>query len=135
MSRTTKVFLRIAGVALVAPLVLGPVCAPDGNQPSNVLVNNQMVTVGAGGGFGAVSFSASSGQTIRVTLTAVQASMDPYASLQAPDGSADYVPPLGSAVNGTNTAQEALTQTGTYTLVIFDGSNQGGNVTVRVERL
>ncbi len=134
MSGTTKSCLRVLGVALVAPLMLGQVCTPGGGQPK-ILVN-QVVNVPGGGGGGEVSFYATSGQTIRITLTAAQTSMLPYGHLETPDGSGeDYLPPLETASNGSNTIQVTLTQTVTYRLVIFDGSNEGGNVTVRVELL
>jgi hypothetical protein len=134
MSRTTKGCLRVLGVALVAPLMLGQVCTPGGDQQSNVLVN-KVVNVGGGGGYGSVSFNATAGQAIRITLTGAQASMEPYGNMENPDGSGFDAPPLSTASNGSNTGQVTLTQTGTYTLVIFDGSNAGGNVTVKVERL
>ena len=112
------------------------VTGSGGPGPTPILyVADQVVSISAGGGAGSVTFAATSGETIRITLTAAQTSMEPYGFLQAPDASGIYVPPLASAVNGSNTAQATLAQTGTYTLVIYDGTNQGGNVTVRVERL
>jgi len=100
---------------------------------SNVLVN-QIVTVGAGGGFGAVSFNASKGERIRISLTASSTSMEPYGFLGLVEGeSGSYIPSLDTAHDGVNTADVTLNETGTYGLTVFDGSNQGGTVSVRIE--
>ena len=133
MSGTTKSCLRVLGVALVAPLMLGPVCTPDGGQASTILVN-QVVNVAGGGGFAQVVFNATSGQRIRITLTGA-ANMEPYGNLEIPGGSNAEVPPNNTAANGTNVADVTLNVTGEYRLDVFDGANAGGNVTVRIELL
>lgn len=102
------------------------------STPPNVLVS-QTVTVGGGGGWAAVSFDASNGQRIRITLSSTDTRMEPYGFLEYPDGSSDYYPPCGAAQNGYNSIELLLNQTGRYTLTIFDGANLGGTVTVRVE--
>lgn len=104
----------------------------DTTPPPNVLVS-QTVTVGGEGGWAAVSFDASNGQRIRITLSSTDTCMEPYGSLEYPDGSSDYYPPCEAAQNGYNSIELLLNQTGRYTLTIFDGANLGGTVTVRVE--
>ena len=100
------------------------------SNPS-VLVD-QSVTVAAGGGGADVTFKGTNGQKIGITLTASSASMEPYGFLVSPDGSGQYTPSLDRATNGSNTIQLVLTATGEYKLTVFDGSNQGGKVSVRV---
>jgi hypothetical protein len=100
---------------------------------SNVLVN-QTVSVGAGGGFGVVSFNASNGQKIRITLTVSNTSMEPYGFFGLlGGGSGSYIPPQDTVHDGVNTADVTLNETGTYELTIYDGSNQGGTVSVLIE--
>ena len=133
MSGTTKSCLRVLGVALVAPLMLGPVCTPDAGQ-SKILMN-QVVSVGGGGGFAQVQFNATSGQRIRITLTGTPSTMEPYGGLEIPGGTNASVPPNGTAVSGRNVAEVTLSQTGEYRLDVFDGTNAGGTVTVLIELL
>jgi hypothetical protein len=134
MSGTTKSCLRVLGVALVAPLMLGQVCTPGGGQSSKVLVN-QVVSVAGGGGFAQVQFNATSGQRIRITLTGAPNTMEPYGNLEYPDGNNAELPPNGAAVNGKNVIDVTLNVTGGYNLDVFDGANAGGSVTVRIELL
>ncbi len=96
----------------------------------------QSVTVAAGGGGADVVFSGSNGQIIRITMKAATNSMEPYGYLTNPDGATgEYYPPLGSAQNGQSSAEVTLTQTGSYNLTVYDGSNQGGIIVVTIERL
>jgi len=99
-----------------------------------VTLVSQSVNIAPQGGGQQVTFSGTTGQTIRITLTAAAGSaMEPYGQLQLPDTSTLDTPPIGTVQNGANTSTVALTQTGTYTLFIFDGSNLGGQVAVLVE--
>ena len=108
---------------------------PTGQQLPPTLVNTNR-TIGAGGGFAEVTFSANNGQRIRITLTGSSSMMEPYGSLEYPDGMTSiYTPDLGSSLNGVNTSELILTQSGTYTYVIFDGSNIGGQVNVKIEMI
>jgi len=98
--------------------------------------------VGSQGGAFEVRFSANNGWQIRITLRDSSVSpnastipMEPYGYITNPDGTGDYYLPNGAAQNGQNSAELTLTQTGTYTLTVFDGTNQGGTVSVKIERL
>ena len=111
-------------------------CAGDDDNgsptsPGTVLVERD-VTVPGGGGTADVTFSGSSGQNIRITLTA-SPNVEPYGYLTYPDGEGEYYPELQTAQNGANSVELTLNQTGTYTLGIMDGTNQGGTVHVKVE--
>ncbi len=113
-------------------------CADDDGAsptvPEATVLVNQDVTVPAGGGSANVSFSGSSGQHIRMTLTASGA-MEPYGYLTYPDGAGVYAPPNRMEQNGVNSSEVTLDQTGTYALKVFDGANRGGTVHVKVEVL
>ena len=124
--------LIVLSLCLVSVMVLAN-CngSSSSTDPSPVLVDRN-VTVGGGGGSAEVSFSVSSGQTIRITLTA-SSNMDPYGHLTYPNGTEEGTPPNGMSQNGVNTSEVAVNQTGTCTLTIFDGTNQGGAVHVKVE--
>ena len=93
---------------------------------------DQMVNVIGNGGFGEVKFRASKGQRIQISLSASNPSMEPYGFLQFPDGSSEYTPPLNAALNGTNEITMTLNLDGEYQLIVFDGSNQGGPVSVKI---
>lgn len=99
---------------------------------SNPNLIDQMVTVPGGGGNVEVSFKASNGQRIQILLSASNASLQPYGSLQYPDGTSVYNPPINTAVNGVNQVELPIDQTGQYTLTLFDSSNQGGAVSVKI---
>jgi hypothetical protein len=94
---------------------------------------NQVVSIGPGGGWAGIAFRGTSGQRVRITLTASNPIMRPYDYLENPDGTGSYTPPANTAHNGVNSVEVSLTQTGLYVLTVFDGSNLGGNVTVLVE--
>jgi hypothetical protein len=122
-------------VMLVAGVVLGLSsggCIPPGDQSTLV---DRTVTVGAGGGFAGVKFNATSGQIIRITLTGSPATMEPYGDLLKPDDTNSAAPPNGSSSGGVNTIDVTLTQTGQYTLGVFDGANLGGSVHVVIKKL
>ncbi len=101
-------------------------------EPANPVLLDQTATIPGGGGSAEVSFKASNGQRIQILLSASNTAVQPYASLQSPDGTSVYNPPINTAANGTNQVELALNQTGQYTLTLFDGSNQGGTVSVKV---
>ena len=103
------------------------------NPPQSALVN-KTVFIGAGGGYADLVFSATNGQRIRITLTATNSLMEPYGFLQYPDGTTStYVPPLTTSMNGVNSTELILTQSGIYFFTVFDGSNLGGQVQVKIE--
>ncbi|MCX6090917.1 MAG: hypothetical protein NTX88_11220 [Candidatus Atribacteria bacterium] len=106
---------------------------PAPSPTSSVLVLTT-VTVGPSGGFADVFFTTSNGKKIRITLTATNPSQEPYGYLQYPDGNTTlYTPSIETSGNGVNSSELVLTQTGQYTLTVFDGSNQGGTVNVKIE--
>ncbi len=107
----------------------------QGPAPSEGILIDQMATIPGNGGNAEVSFNASGGQRIRILLSASSTSVQPYASLQYPDGTSMYNPPINTAANGVNQVEIPLNQTGQYTLTLFDGSNQGGTVSVKVVTL
>ncbi len=101
-------------------------------EPSNLILLDQTAAIPGGGGSTEVSFKADSRQRIQILLSASNATVQPYASLQSPDGTSTYHPPINTAANGMNQVEIPLNQTGQYTLTLFDGSNQGGTVSVKV---
>lgn len=107
----------------------------QGPAPSELSLLDQMVTIPGSGGNAEVSFKASNGQRIQILLSASNTSVQPYASLQYPDGTSVYNPPINTAANGVNQVEIMINQTGQYTLTLFDGSNQGGTVSVKVVAL
>ena len=136
MKSKSVVFMFLSLCVVVA---MGYFGCGDGSEnasptvPETVLVD-ETVTVGSGGGSANVSFSGSSGQNIRITLTAAS-SMGPYGYLGYPDGTGVYSPQNGMSQNGINSSEVTLNQTGTYTLKVFDGTNRSGAVSVKVEVL
>jgi hypothetical protein len=104
---------------------------PTSASSGSALVD-QMVNVSGNGGFAEVKFRASNGQRIQISLSASNPSMEPYGFLQFPDGSSEYTPPLNAATNGTNEIIMTLYLDGEYQLIVFDGSNQGGPVSVKI---
>ena len=131
--KTKSVVLMFPSLCLVVVVGLFG-CGGDGDNSSATVLVDENVTVGSGGGSANVSFSGTSGQNIRITLTA-SSSMDPYGNLGYPDGTGVYTPQNEMSQNGVNSSDVTLNQTGTYTLTVFDGTNQGGAVHVRVEVL
>jgi hypothetical protein len=113
---------------------------PASNDPS--MLADQQVTVGANGGGVNVSFDATGGQRVRITLVAeantiqgVLVAAEPYAGLTTPSGADAYHPPLETAANNQNTEDVTLAESGRYTLTVFDGSNAGRRVRVTVQKL
>lgn len=90
------------------------------------------VTVGSGGGAAELSFNARRGQTVRISMRAVDAGLEPYGHLESASG-ANYRPANETVQNGSNAWQGALPDDGRYVLTVFDGANQGGKVAVTVE--
>ncbi len=120
-----------------APQFPQPQQPPQGQKPpmpapSGTVLVDQTVTLPGGGGSADVSFTASSGQRIQITLTASNASMQPYGNLQYPEGTSQYTPSINTSANGTNKTETSLDQSGQFGLTLFDGSNQGGSVSVKV---
>ncbi len=129
--------INIIVATAIAVSLIAAACGPStsaGGSSEQVLVD-KTVSVGAGGGAAEVSFNASSGQRIQIVLSAANTSMQPYGNLQYPDGTGMYNPPLNTAANGTNQAEFVANQTGQYSVTIFDGSNQGGTVSVKIVAL
>ncbi len=113
----------------------GPQSGGQGPAPSELSLIDQTATVPGNGGNAEVSFKASNGQRIQILLSTSNPGMQPYASLQYPDGTSVYNPPINTAANGANQVEIMINQTGQYTLTLFDGSNQGGTVSVKVVAL
>lgn len=101
-------------------------------ESSSPTLIDKTITVPGGGGSAEVSFKASKGQKIQILLSASNSSIQPYGSLQYPDGTSVYNPPINTAANGANQVEITVDQTGQYTLTLFDGSNQGGTVSVKI---
>lgn len=118
-------------LALVFTGCAGGVPLPALPSPGTVLAV-ATVQVGPGGGQANVPFNAVAGVRVRIMMTASQTWMEPYGYLTFPNGAGGYYPPLGTAVNGVNSVDVTLNQTGGYNLTVFDGSNQGGFVDVVV---
>ncbi len=117
-------------VALIAPLLSCRSTTPA----QNILVD-QGVVVPAGGNTAEVVFSAGQGQRIRISLQAKDKALQPYGYLTFPDGDGKYLPLLDHSQEGSNTGEIVLPQAGDYTLAVMDGSNLGGQVTLKIEIL
>lgn len=104
----------------------------QGPAPSDSIMIDQMVNVPGGGGSTEIGFDISSGQWVHIQLTAGNPGMQPYGSLQYPDGVSQDFPLLETTANGANEGDILLTDNGHYTLTLFDGSNQGGPVSVKI---
>jgi hypothetical protein len=131
MKKRSTAITLLSLCPVLAMGILG--CGKDVSPPGadRVLVDEE-VTVGVGGGLAEVSFPGTSGQSIRITLRGSR-SMDPYGYLEYPDGEGTYTPENEKSKGGVNQSDVTLKQTGTYTLTVFDGTNQGGRVRVKVE--
>ena len=127
--------LVLFSLCLVCVMMLSG-CNGDDNSsptgPGTVLLEQDVTVPGGGGVSGEVTFSASSGLTIRITLTASN-TMQPFGYLTFPNGQGGYYPANETAQNGMNTVDLLLTQGGTYRLTVMDGTNIGGTVHVKVE--
>lgn len=121
-------------LGLLGMLMIFSFGCKDEDGGTTILVDRNVTVPGSGGGV-EVIFTAANGDRIRITLTATDTSMEPYGHLQYPDGSSGYYPPINTAANGQNSVELSLNQTGGYILTVFDGSNQGGQVQVKIERL
>lgn len=131
MIRSTKFRLVLVPAMVLAAFVLGSGC-PQQSSGTSVLVD-QTVQVAPAGGGAEVSFSGTAGQIISITLTGTPAAMEPYGDLQVPGSASIAAPANGASAGGVNTANVTLTQTGQYTLIVFDGANLGGSVAVKIE--
>lgn len=114
------------------PSQSGPQPGGQGPAPSQSVQIDQKVNVPGGGGSAEIAFDISNGQWVHIQLTADNPSTQPYGSLQHPDGISQDFPPLQTAANGANQGDILLTDNGHYTLTLFDGSNQGGSVSVKI---
>jgi DNA-binding protein YbaB len=103
-----------------------------GDAPLEPVLFDQSVMVPGGGGFTEISFIVSNEQRILIVLTASSPAMQPYGSLQYPDGTSLDNPPINTTANGMNRVEIILNQSGQYSLTVFDGSNQGGMVSVKI---
>lgn len=89
------------------------------------------VTVGGEGGYANIMFSARRGQTIHIQMSG-PAENAPYGHLEGP-GREGYYPPNEGAHDGANACDLAMQGSGRFTLTVFDGSNRGGRIHVRIE--
>jgi hypothetical protein len=123
---------QLVSVGLLAVFLIG--CSGAASSSTETVLVDRTVIVAGGGGGAEITFTATSGQKILITLTASNTNMEPYGHLEYPDGTAQYYPPLDTAKNGTNAIELALNLAGKYTLTVFDGTNRGGNVVVKITR-
>jgi len=100
-----------------------------------LVLAERTVAVAGGGGGANVAFSGNKGWSIRITLTATDSATVPYGFLESEPGTGVYQPPQDTARNGHNSVVLTLSQTGAYTLTVFDATNRGGTVSAKVERL
>jgi hypothetical protein len=94
-----------------------------------------VVRVAGEGGYANIPFTAKAGQRILITMLSESNEMEPYGSLEPPEGEGFYTPENGRSVQGLNSSEVTLAKGGTFTLTVFDGSNRGGSVQVRIELL
>ena len=94
-------------------------------------IDNTVIIPGNGGS-AEITFDISNGQWTHIVLSAGNPGIQPYGSMQYPDGLSVDCPPITTTANGTNQADILLTDPGRYTLTLFDGSNQGGPVSVKI---
>ena len=137
MRRQARLLMVLALEAMVGLGLFG--CGNQSRTPAKtafpVVLVERTVTVAAGGGGANVTFSGNSGWSIRIALKAGKITAVPYGFLECQGGTGAYQPPQQTASNGQNSVVVTPTQSGTFTLTLFDGENQGGTVTVKVERL
>jgi len=98
---------------------------------SSILLE-QSVSVPPGGGFIELWFDGSASQRVRILLTPGSLGIQPNISLNNPDGSTADIPPIDLTPNGESSVEIDLNQNGNYSLTVFDGSNQGGMITVSI---
>ncbi len=99
------------------------------------ILAERVVTVAGEGGAAEIPFSADVGQKILITMLSESFRMEPYGYLESPDGDGFYTPENGQSVSGLNSSEVSLSQGGDFILTVFDGSNRGGVVHVRIELL
>ncbi len=123
---------KVAGPLLLAATPLVFACqAKVGAETTSIQVEKTVLVAPAGGGAD-LSFDASKGQNVRITMTS-PASVQPYGHLDMPDGTAEYLPKNETSKPGFNTGEWVVKQSGKYKLTVFDGNNTGGSVYVKVE--
>ena len=105
--------------------------ARSGQATSSTLVD-KTVSVAPGGGAAEINFTASKGQRLTITMTSAPG-VEPYGHLGTPDGAGEYVPKNETAKPGSNRGEWVVVQSGGHRLDVFDASNRGGTVTVKVE--
>jgi hypothetical protein len=128
------ILVMLAGIALfltccaTSPRALPPV------RGIRILAE-EVVTVAGEGGAAEIPFSAKVGQKILITMLSESFRMEPYGYLEAPNGDGFYTPENGQSAGGLNSSEVTTAEGGGYTLTVFDGSNRGGVVHVRIELL
>ncbi len=132
MKKHNLIFIIVTMSVLISIACNVLSASPRAQEPASPVLLDRTATIPGGGGSAEVAFKASSGQRIQILLSASNAAVQPYASLQYPDGTSIYNPSINTAANGVNQVEIPLNQTGQYTLTLFDGSNQGGSVSVKV---
>jgi hypothetical protein len=123
---------RIILLALaISGLVVGFGCKKAiTGEPKTLL--DKTVSVAGGGGGADVSFQALKGQKIKIELKAESSDMQPYGFLHKPDGKEEYRPTVETAKNAMNESKFTADKKGRYNLTLFDGSNNGGKVSVTI---
>ncbi len=116
---------------VVSGLAMGFGCRSGSTGEPKTLLD-KTVSVGAGGGYAEVTFEALKGQKVKIELKALSSNMEPYGHLKRPDGREEYRPAIETAKDATNGSEFVADKKGRYNLTLFDGSNAGGSVQVRV---
>jgi hypothetical protein len=117
-------------VSLVSPSG-GP--APPPSAAGRLLVNRTLNVAGGGGGT-SLKFTVRAGRRVRITLRSDTPQVRPYGHLSHSRWEA-YFPLNSTARPGYNQGVTLLRHGGSYTLTVYDGSNQGGRVNVKVVAL
>ncbi|MFA4874922.1 MAG: hypothetical protein WC956_01470 [bacterium] len=121
---------------VVSFMFVAAVCKGGDTKSSPKIILEKGVSVAGGGGGAELSFNATKGQKIRISLKASSSSMEPYGFLERSGaGGGEYRPPLENSKGGENEAEVFISKGGRYSLTIFDGSNAGGNVRVVITAL
>lgn len=102
--------------------------------PGRILADTTVNVAPQGGGANLQFSVFPAGRRVRVLLQALSPGMMPYGHLSHPRGER-YFPTVNTAQGGMNDATTILPYQGQYTLTVFDSTNRGGQVRVRVVQL
>lgn len=102
--------------------------------PGRILADTTVNVAPRGGGANLQFSVFPAGRRVRILLQALSPGMMPYGHLSHPQGER-YFPTVNSARGGVNDGTTILPYQGQYTLTVFDSTNRGGQVRVRVVQL